>query len=49
MHVLIKIASNSHFANYAQGQYRAVLLFAVNISVVLDTIARLSKNKKRIT
>ena len=46
MHVLIKIASNSHCAYYTQGHYRTTLLLVVNISVVMDTIATLSKNKK---
>ena len=41
--------SNSHCAYYTQGHYWATLSLAVNNSAVLDTIARLSKNKKLIT
>ena len=31
------------------GHYQVILALAVNNSVILDTIARLSKNKKLIT
>ena len=43
------LASNSHYAYYVQGHYRMTLLLAVNNIIILDTIARLSKNKKLVT
>ena len=42
----IVLASISHIIYHAQRHYWLTLLLAVNNSVVVDTIARLSKNKK---
>ena len=46
---LEKIAANSHIFYYTKRHYQVTILLAVNNSVILDIIARLSKNKKLIT